>query len=119
LVFFKKEAPQKKVLGALTFGDKKDFPGLQAADSIASPVFQFEKKPPDQPIYFPENTFDEAVAVGRKRVKGATPVYRLEATPKILTDFRSSIDETIEARRQFGQRRLVDARIKSGHDEKN
>jgi hypothetical protein len=102
---FKKEAPQRDMLGTLSFGNKKDFPGLQAADSIASPVFQFEKKPPDKPIYFPENVADEALALGRKRVDGKTPVYRLEATEKILSELRSSIDDTIEARRQFGQRR--------------
>jgi hypothetical protein len=102
---FKKEAPQRNMLGAISFGAKKEFPGLQAADGIASPVFQFEKKPPDQPIYSSENVFDEPLAAGRKRVDGATPVYRLEATPKILRELRASIDDTISARRQFGQRR--------------
>jgi uncharacterized protein DUF3800 len=102
---FKKEAPQRDMLGRLSFAGKKEMPGLQAADSIASPVFQFEKKPPDQPLYAPENVAAEPMAVARRRVKGDTPVYRVEATSKVLRELRDSIDATIEARRQFGQKR--------------
>lgn len=101
---FKKNAPQREMLGSVSFGGKKEMPGLQAADSIASPVFQFEKKPPDQPTYAPDNVADEPMAIARRRINGGTPVYRVEATPTVLRELRASIDEIIEARRQFGQR---------------
>jgi hypothetical protein len=105
---FKKQAPPElaKMAGKISFGEKKKFPGLQAADGIASSVFQFEKKPPKEPIYFPHNVYDEPIKVGRARRYGATPVYRLEATPKVLQDFRDNIFGEIEARKYFGRKTI-------------
>jgi hypothetical protein len=90
---FKAHAPPHLVgmAGTVTFGGKKDFPGLQAADGTASSVFRLEKLPLDQPYYWSHDTWNEPVEVSRARVNGRVPVYRIQATPPILRQLRESI----------------------------
>jgi len=90
---FKTHAPPHLagMVGKITFGGKKEFPGLQAADGIASSVFRLEKLPLTEPYYSPHDTWDEPVELGRARINGRVPVYRIEATPSILRQVRESI----------------------------
>jgi hypothetical protein len=90
---FKADAPPHlaRMAGTITFGRKKEFPGLQAADGTASSVFRLEKLPLNEPYYRPHDTWDEPVEVGRARINGRVPVYRIEATPSILRKLRESI----------------------------
>jgi hypothetical protein len=103
---FKTEAPPElaKMAGTISFGKKKEFPGLQAADGIASSVFRLQKDPPDQPFYFPENVYDAPLSESRARMPGSAPVFRIEATPTVLRELRENIFAKIQARKQFGQR---------------
>jgi hypothetical protein len=101
---FKKHAPPHlaKMAGTITFGGK-DVPGLQAADGTASSVFRLEQHPHDQPYHGSEDTWDEPISVGRARINGRTPVYRIEASHTILRQLREAIDLQDQARTQSGR----------------
>jgi hypothetical protein len=103
---FKRHAPQhlSKIVGTISFGEKRKHPGLQIADGVASSVFRLEKMPPEQPFYWPENVSDEPVEAGRQKVGGMAPVYRIQASAVILRELRDNIVSQIQARNEFGRR---------------
>jgi hypothetical protein len=107
---FKAHAPLARMAGTISFGKKKEFAGLQAADGAASGVFRLEKLPIDEPYYWPHDTWNEPVKTGRARVGGRVPIYRVEATPSILRELRDSIIAQDEERRRSRPRKAREPR---------
>jgi hypothetical protein len=88
--------------GTITYGDKREFPGLQAADSTASPAHRIEREGGAEMIPFLEG---ETLADARKAVvasKGA-PVYRIRIDGPILRDMRTNIQTWKQYRRDYWQ----------------
>lgn len=95
-----------RMAGTLTFAAKKDFPGLQYADGIASSVYFFERDDEAYGLYHPENAADMSLKAASKRAPAhSPPVFRVEGVPPLLLQMREHIFAKIEARRQFGQQK--------------
>lgn len=84
-------------LGTISFGKKRDFPGLQAADSMVSPAHRLERKEDVDIIPYVEG---ETLATARGQVKGA-PVYRIDIDARLLKELRENLATWKEMRRAF------------------
>jgi hypothetical protein len=82
-------------LNTITRGDKKKFPGLQAADVNAYSTFQYETRDNNlELISLPyESTIDEA----RKIQK--VPIFHFPMTEDVLSQYRGLLLQTIEEKR--------------------
>jgi len=99
---YKKEAPPAlaNIVKSRIIGDKKDYYGLQIADWGAYAAFQAEQGNPELVEYGLDATLAEAA----KLVPYNSPVFRLEATPAVLKEFRDRLLTQIEERREHWHR---------------
>lgn len=97
---FKKALQEhKKLLGIVEFGDKKKYPGLQAADSLAHPSFVEETRDLSldlRPLR-PTDTLVHAQRMSRDTV--IPPVFRLELNAQNLAELKTKMVETALTRR--------------------
>lgn len=89
------------MLNTITFGDKKTFPGLQAADINAYSGYQHELKP-DRLTVVELPKGEPTMQAARRRRK--TPVFRLELKENGLKTFKQFILDEIEERKARGRR---------------
>jgi hypothetical protein len=94
-----KHPEEKKIvemLGTITFGDKKEFPGLQAADVNAYAAFQHETSSPlDLLTLNPETSVADA-----KRIQ-KVPVFHLEIRETELKMYKQFILDEIKERNEY------------------
>lgn len=97
---FKKQASPEfaRMAGTLTFADKKECYGIQAADSLAFSAFRVEQKDnvPVVPFTFKDDSWDDL----KKYAKGPRPCFRLSGTPHILRELRDNLTVQVLARRK-------------------
>jgi hypothetical protein len=86
------------ILGTATPGAKEEFPGLQAADLLAYPIFQKEGR--GCPEMSPDQTSD-AKSIGDLRGR----IIRVPLTASILTERKNRLIAIENARRDYGNRR--------------
>jgi len=101
-----------ETLNTITRGDKKKFPGLQAADVNAYSAFQYETRDNDlELISLPnDSTIDEA----RKIQK--VPIFHLPMTSDVLTQYREFILQTLEGRRLRREATIARRAERGGQD---
>jgi uncharacterized protein DUF3800 len=90
----KQDVPnESKIIGELSFGEKKKFPGLQAADSLAHPAFREEKKLVEL-LAFPTGTIKHA----RRATKSSAipPIFRVHLEDNTLGALKKDILVRIE-----------------------
>lgn len=100
----KQKAPEDLVeaLGTISFGEKKRFPGLQAADSMAHVAFKSDEKGID--LVEHEVTFSDDFTLKALRNTGSHLLkYGIDA--KALTGWRDDALAEAERRRAWGARR--------------
>ncbi|MEQ9643643.1 MAG: DUF3800 domain-containing protein [Alphaproteobacteria bacterium] len=83
-------------LGDITIGEKKKYPGLQAADLVAFLAQRYERKGRADMVVSPTGDVHQELGKARK-----SPIYRLHSDKKILADLRDQTIAEKEARRQF------------------
>ena len=95
----KQDVPDEvKTIGTISFGEKKCFPGLQAADSLAHPSFQQEKT--DLEIFpFPTGTLIDAKKTLNNRFV-IPPIFRLHLDQAHLHILKSDILARVEMERR-------------------
>jgi len=103
---FKKQADPRlvKLIGTLTFADKKKCLGVQGADSLAYSAYRVEQKSDLQVVNLFEYAQDDW-SKALEYAKGQQPVYRLIGTPNVLRGMKENVLEQIAARKHFGQRK--------------
>jgi hypothetical protein len=94
-----------EMLSTITFGDKKQFPGLQAADVNAYSGYQHEsgQSPLELVTLEPESCVKDAQEIQK------VPIFRIELGPPELTQFKQFIMDEIEERKA-GSRAQADSK---------
>jgi len=105
---FKRQADPElvKLVGTLTFADKRKCMGVQGADSLAYSAYRVEQKSDLQVLNlfeFAQDDWSKAL----EYVKGQQPVFRLIGTPNILRGMRENVLDQIAARKHFGERKSI------------
>lgn len=97
--FKKRLQEHERLLGVIEFGDKKKYPGLQAADSLAHPSFVEETRdlPLDLRPLGPTDTLIHARRITHDTV--IPPVFRLELNAENLAELKKNMVETALAKR--------------------
>lgn len=97
----KKGAPDelRSMLGTLTYGDKADFPGLQAADMISFGALHAERKGSAELTHLPGGEF--TVAEMERAVPYRSPIMRYDVTREVMLDFVEKGKAEIEERRRW------------------
>lgn len=88
---FKKQAPEewRHIAGTITFADKMDCYGVQAADSLAWTGYKVELR--GNVAAKPFERTDETWTPEMDYIQGPRPVFRLKGTPNVLTEMRDSL----------------------------
>jgi hypothetical protein len=112
---YKKEAPSDlaEMVKSLTVADKKKYYGLQIADWAAYAAFHAEQDGPQLTEYPLDANFEDA----SKLVSYNSPVFRLDATPAVLVDFRQRLITQIEEKRGHWHRRRKLTELKNDASE--
>ncbi len=74
-------------VGTLSFAEKKQFPGLQAADMLAFSTYRLEQDGIDFIPSSPEATIQEAARIVGRR----SPAFRLPVEPELLSALRTNL----------------------------
>jgi hypothetical protein len=99
----KKDGPQEiaSMLGTLIPGEKRRFPGLQTADSLATEAYKYEPVNPPRRDLLP----DETLSSIRKKNPRRTPTFFFDCDQHVLRELKDNILYLTERRRQFWEQR--------------
>jgi hypothetical protein len=102
----KKDGPDdlKTILGTLTYGPKKKFPGLQSADLLAFGAYHTEQSERLRLIKVSDN---HTVAEARKLSKVKSPVWRMHIDANVMNYLVQAGIADIEERRRFWREGLL------------
>jgi hypothetical protein len=96
----KRDAPEElsRLLGVLSYGEKRIFPGLQAADLIAFGAFRREQRSPDDVISLPKGY---TVQGSKGEANYHPPVFKFPFTAAVINELLRKGIADIEDRRRF------------------
>jgi transcriptional regulator with XRE-family HTH domain len=96
----KKQLPiEAAMLGSVTFGDKKAFPGLQASDALAFGAYQMEPKGPVLSDV-PEGANISDVS---ESSQAKLPIFRCALDPDTLRSLKSDILALVDIRKRYAE----------------